>query len=153
MPEEILLTKEGLEKLKHELDDLKKNKRPQVIQRIKTAKEFGDLSENAEYDDAKNEQSFIEGKIKELELLIKKAKVVTGKKNTAQITIGDKVIVLCEKEKSTYEIVGSTESDPGSGKISSESPIAQALIGRKKGEKVQVPIPDGQMECEILEIF
>ena len=152
MAEEIVLTKEGLEKAKKELDNLKKNKRPEVIQRIKTAKEFGDLSENSEYEDAKNEQSFIEGKINELETLIKIAKVRIDKKSYDIIDIGTVVSVKCDGEKTSYEIVGPTESDPEKGKISSDSPIAQALIGRKKGEKLNVPIPDGEMSCEILEI-
>lgn len=152
MSEEVILTKEGFEKIKNELEILKTVKRPEVIQRIKTAKEFGDLSENAEYEDAKNEQSFIEGRIKELENLIKKAKLVSSKKNLSEVSVGDRVLVICNGEKTTYEIVGSTESDPAKGKISSESPIAQALIGRKKGDKVTVPIPDGEMECEILDI-
>lgn len=153
MADEIILTKEGLEKAKRELEHLKKVKRPEVIQRIKTAKEFGDLSENAEYEDAKNEQSFTEGKIKELENLIKKARVQTVKKDNSEINIGDKVVVRCDGEKTSYEIVGPTESDPANGKISSDSPIAGSLIGRKKGEKITVPIPDGTMKCEILDIM
>jgi transcription elongation factor GreA len=153
MAHEITLTKEGLEKAKRELEHLKKVKRPEVIQRIKTAKEFGDLSENAEYEDAKNEQSFIESKIAELENLIKTAKIHKDKGNTSEIGIGNKIVVKCDGEKTNYEIVGPNESDPASGKISSDSPIAESLIGRKKGEKVIVPIPDGTMECEILEIM
>lgn len=153
MANEITLTKEGLEKAKRELEHLKKVKRPEVIQRIKTAKEFGDLSENAEYDDAKNEQSFIESKIAELENMIKTAKVHTEKKDTSEINIGSRVVIKCDGEETSYEIVGPNESDPASGKISSGSPIAESLIGRRKGEKVTVPIPDGTMECEILEIM
>jgi len=149
---EILLTKDGLERLKAELVDLKENKRPIIIQRIKTAKEFGDLSENSEYDDAKNEQSFIEGKIQELENTIKKAKIISNHHDTSQVSVGDKVCVDCDGDKMCYEIVGSAESDPVGGKISSESPIAISLLGKKKGETVVVPIPDGTMKCKILDI-
>jgi len=152
MADEILVTTEGLEKAKKELEHLKKVKRPEIIQRIKTAKEFGDISENAEYEDAKNEQSFVEGRIKELENLIKKAQVVEAKSNASLVSIGDKVHVKCDGEKTIFEIVGATESDPVSGKISSESPIGMSLIGRKKGDKITVPIPDGEMRCEILDI-
>lgn len=152
MKEEILLTKEGLKKLKKELEDLKQNKRPAVIQRIKTAKEFGDLSENAEYEDAKNQQSFIEGRIQELEGMMKRAKIIQEVKESGQVNIGNKVTVECEGEKTTYEIVGETESDPSSGKISANSPIAQALLGKKKDEIVKAPVPDGEMECKILDI-
>ena len=149
---DIVLTKDGLEKAKKELESLKKVKRQEVIQRIKTAKEFGDLSENAEYEDAKNEQSFVEGKIKELENLIKKAIIHSDHQGSSLIDIGSKVLVKCDGEKTTYEIVGLTESDPELGKISSESPVGMALIGKRKGEKMTVPVPDGQMECEILEV-
>ncbi|OGD67372.1 transcription elongation factor GreA [Candidatus Berkelbacteria bacterium RIFCSPHIGHO2_12_FULL_36_9] len=152
MLEEIILTKDGLEKLKKELEDLKKNKRPVVIQRIKTAKEFGDLSENAEYEDAKNEQSFIEGKIEELEATLKRAKIISELHDTSQVSIGDKVCVDCNGKKTCYKIVGSTESDPENGKISSESPIAVSLLGKKKGETVMVSVPDGEMKCKILDI-
>lgn len=152
MKEEILLTKEGLEKLTKELEDLKKNKRPVIIQRIKTAREFGDLSENAEYEDAKNQQSFIEGKIQELDETLKRAKLVSNKCNNGQVCFGSKVTVVCGKEKTTYKIVGPTESDPAGGRISLESPIGQALIGKKKGDSISVPIPDGEMDCKVLEI-
>ena len=152
MGNDLVLTKEGLEKLKKELEEFKKVRRPKVIARIKTAKEFGDLSENAEYEEAKNEQSFIEGRIQELESMIKKAHVAETYTGGGIVNIGSKIDVKCDGEKTSYEIVGATESDPASGKISSESPIGQALLGRKKGEKVTVPIPDGTMECEILKI-
>lgn len=152
MVQEVLLTKEGLEKLKKELQEIKTIKRPEVIQRIKNAKEFGDLSENAEYEDAKNEQSFIEGKIQEMEEMVKNAKIIGGQKDTSKVSVGDQITVVCNGEKTQYEIVGATESDPLKGKISSESPIAMSLLGKKKGESVTVPVPDGNMECKILDI-
>ncbi len=152
MVKNLVLTKDGLEKLKTELDDLKSRGRCEVIDRIRTAKDFGDLSENAEYEDAKNQQSFIEGRIQELTEMVKRAKVVGNKRDTSKVDIGDIVEVDCDGEKSTYSIVGSTESDPLAGKISAESPIARCLMGKKVGDSVEVPIPDGKMSCKILKI-
>lgn len=149
---EIILTKEGLEKVKKELSEFKDVKRPYVRDRIKKAKEFGDLSENAEYEDARNEQSFIEGRIQELEDMLKNAKVIEGKKDTSAVSIGDVVTIDCEGEKSTYELVGATESDPASGKISVESPIGRSLLGKSKGHKIRTQTPGGEVECVILEI-
>lgn len=152
MVKNLVLTNDGLEKLKTELDELKSQGRREVIDRIRTAKEFGDLSENAEYEDAKNQQSFIEGRIQELTEMIKRAKVVGSKRDTSKVDIGDTIEVDCDGEKSTYIIVGSTESDPIAGKISAESPIARCLMGKKVGDSVEVPIPDGKMSCKILKI-
>lgn len=149
---EIILTKEGLEKLKKELEEFKNVKRPEVRERIKRAKEFGDLSENAEYEDARNEQSFTEGKIQELEATLKNARVVSGGISSSAISIGHTVTMDCAGEKSTYQIVGATESDPLQGKISSDSPIAKAILGKGKGAKVEIQTPDGAMECKILEV-
>ncbi len=149
---EIILTKEGLEKVKKELSEFKDVKRPYVRDRIKKAKEFGDLSENAEYEDARNEQSFIEGRIQELEDMLKNAKVIEGKKDTSAVSIGDVVTIDCEGEKSTYELVGATESDPSQGKISVESPIGRSLLGKGKGHKIKTQTPGGEVECVILEI-
>lgn len=149
---DVILTEEGLEKLKAELKRLKEKDRKEVINRIKTAKEFGDLSENSEYDDAKNEQAFIEGRIQELEIMIKNARIVENSKSTECVGMGSKVDVEVEGDRETYLIVGPTESDPISGKISSESPVGQALIGSKKGDKVCVQTPDGSVEYKILSI-
>ena len=147
-----VLTKAGLEKLKAELQDLKENKRKEIRERIKNAKEYGDLSENSEYQDAKDQQSFIEGRIQELEEMIRKVKVVDGKKDITKIDVGNKVTINIDGDEEVYEIVGVNESDPSSGKISCESPIAEALLGRKKGETVEFPTPDGKMDCKILKI-
>lgn len=149
---EMVLTKAGLEKLKIELQDLKTAKRKEVRERIKTAKEYGDLSENSEYEDAKNQQSFIEGRIQEISEIIRESKIVDSKKNLSMVSIGDQITIKLNNEQEIYQIVGATESDPATGKISSESPIAQALLGHKIGDKVEFPTPDGKMECAILKI-
>ncbi len=151
MAKDIYLTEEGLEKLKFELSQLKKNERNSVIERIKAAKEFGDLSENAEYEDAKNEQAFIESRILELEEKVKHAKIVKKEGNDT-IGIGSSVVCMVEKEKENIEIVGSSEADPINGKISSESPVGRALFGRKKGDVVIVHTPSGKLEYKVLSI-
>lgn len=150
--EKIVLTNEGLEKIRLELKELKNVRRPEVRQRINTAKEFGDLSENAEYEAARNEQSFIEGRIQELEEMIKNAQVVSKESGRASISVGSTIKIDCSGEISEYEIVGANESDPNQGKISSESPIAKAILGKKQGEKVLINTPGGETECRILEI-
>jgi transcription elongation factor GreA len=147
-----VLTKKGLEKIQAELKDLKENKRKDIRERIKTAKEYGDLSENSEYSDAKEQQAFIEGRIQELENLIKKVKVVDKKKNITHVSVGDKVTLQIEGDKEVYEVVGVNESDPASGKISCESPIAESLLDHKVGDIVEFPTPDGKMDCKILKI-
>ncbi len=147
-----VLTKKGLEKLQLELTDLKENKRKEVRERIKTAKEYGDLSENSEYQDAKEQQAFIEGRIQELENMIKKVKVINKKKDLSEVSVGDKVTMEIEGDKEVYEIVGVNESDPASGKISCESPIANSLLGHKVNDRVEFPTPDGKLSCKILKI-
>lgn len=147
------VTKEGLGKLKQELEYLKKEKMPEIIERISRAKELGDLSENAEYQDAKDEQGFVAGRIAELERLINKSEVIEQNGNKEIVNIGCTIKVKCAGIQREYRIVGSNESDPGNGLISNESPIGRAFLGRKKGEKVMVAIPKGEMECEILEII
>jgi transcription elongation factor GreA len=151
MPE-VYLTKEGLEKFKKELDDLKTNRRPAIVARIQQAKEYGDLSENAEYEDAKNEQSFVEGRISELEALIANAQIIQNGDSPDQVGLGCKVEVQVDGEKEKYTIVGTGESEPGEGKISYSSPLGQALMGRKVREKVEVSAPDGKIEYKILKI-
>ncbi|OGY44241.1 MAG: transcription elongation factor GreA [Candidatus Buchananbacteria bacterium RIFCSPHIGHO2_01_FULL_39_8] len=146
------LTKEGLEKLKSELEDLKKNKLPGIIERIARAKELGDLSENAEYQDAKDEQGFITGQIVEIENLIKKAEIIEKDHNKNVVTVGCTIKVRCEDRDHEYTITGSNEADPTNGLISNESPLGRAFLGCKAGDKVTVRIPKGEMECEILEI-
>lgn len=150
MEKAIELTEKGKEKLLAELNEYKKVRRPAVIERIKRAKEFGDLSENAEYEDARNEQSFIEGRIQELEYVLKNAKL--SHKNSGVVSIGNIVKVKLNGELTEFEIVGANESDPASGKISNESPIGRALIGRKSGEKSSAQTPGGELQLEIVSV-
>jgi len=146
------ITKEGLQKLRAELEYLRKTKMPEVVERIARAKELGDLSENAEYQDAKDEQGFIAGRIAELENLINKSEVIRANGSKEVVNIGCTIKVRCGKNEYSYTIVGSNEANPSKGLISNESPIGRAFLGCKKGEKVVVAIPRGEMECEILEI-
>jgi transcription elongation factor GreA len=142
---DVLLTKEGIEKLKAELEKLINVDRQQVVEKIKEARAYGDFSENAEYDAARDEQSMIEGRIEELEALLKKARVVDAEKagRSDRVGIGATVEVEVEGDMETYRIVGSAESDPSTGQISIESPLGKALLGAKPGETVSVTIPDG----------
>ena len=147
------LTREGLEKLKVELEELKTVKRQEVIHRITVAREQGDLSENAEYADAKDEQSFIEGKILELEALINRAVVIDGNgSNGGEVALGRTVVVDCGGRTLAYMIVGSNEANPAAGKISNESPLGCAFLGKRVGDRVTVTVPKGEMECMIVEI-
>lgn len=148
---EILITEEGLAKLKQELKELVEVRRPEVINRIKTAKELGDLSENAEYTSAKEDQSFIEGRIQDLEQMLHQAKVVSVAHGSA-VGIGSKVGFEVEGEQDEFEIVGPAESDPARGRISVDSPVGQALLGHKVGDKVAVQTPDGATNYKILSV-
>ncbi len=151
-----MVTKEGLEKLKEELDQLKSKKRKEVVERIKEAISYGDLSENSEYEEAKNEQAFVEGRILELEEKIKNAKIISDKQKTALVQLGTTVHLknLSKKKDDleVYTIVGSTETDPFQGKISNESPVGSALLDRKKGDKIKVAVPAGSVEYEIVKV-
>jgi len=148
---DILITQEGLDKLQKELEELTKVRRPDVVNRIKTAKELGDLSENAEYTSAKEEQSFIEGRIQEIEQTLKHAKVVEGK-SKGTISIGSTVKVEVEGDEDEFELVGQTESDPDNGKISVDSPVGQALLGHKAKDKVDVETPDGSVKYTVISV-
>ncbi len=150
---EVYLTEEGLNEIKKELDFLKLEKRPEVISALKDARAQGDLSENAEYDAARNEQALVESKIAELEHMIENAVVIKDVK-TDKVSIGTNVKIeyVEDKETEVYSIVGSKEADPFSNKISNESPIAQAIMGKKVGEIVDVTSPNGQYSVKILEI-
>ena len=146
MPKDVILTPEGLEKLKAELEDLTTNKRREVAERIKDAREYGDISENSEYDDAKNEQAMLEARILSLEEKLRSATVVDAKDITTDVVgVGTAVKVKdAESGKSvTYTIVGSTEASPAERKLSNESPVGRALIGHKKNEIVTVQLPNG----------
>ena len=150
--EKILLTVEGYLKLEEELNDLKENQRPEVIQKLKEARALGDLSENAEYDAAKNEQARVEGKIKELEYKLEHSEVMGGNKNVVSIGSTVKVLYVDDKEEEVYKIVGSLEADPFENKISNESPIGQAIIGKKKNDVIEVSSPTGSYQVKIIEI-
>ena len=155
MAEEVILTKEGKEELEKRLEYLKIEKRAEITERIKTAREFGDLSENAEYDAAKNEQAMIEGEILEIEEKLNRAVIIkeTAKKGT--VSLGSKVDLLDEDlgEVMTYEIVGTTEADVELGRISNESPIGNALLGRKAGDKINVVVPAGITSLTIKKVY
>ena len=150
---ELYLTEEGLNELKKELEELKMVKRPEVINALKDARAQGDLSENAEYDAARNEQAIVESRIKELEVMIENATVIT-KTNSDVVSIGSKVTLeyIDEEEEEEYSIVGSSEADPFTNKISNESPIAKAIMGLKVGSIVSVDSPNGKYDVKILSI-
>ena len=153
MPEKSYpMTAEGKEKLQAELKNLKLVKRPEVIERIKVARSFGDLSENSEYDAAKDEQSHVEDRIAQVEDMLKYAQVVDADSvDPNEVSVG-KTVTYTEvgtDDAEIYTIVGSDESDPLNGKISNDSPIAQALLGKKKGETVSITTPGGQFDVVI----
>lgn len=148
-----LLTKKGLEKLIVELDHLKTVKRKEIAARIKEAISYGDLSENSEYDDAKNEQAFVEGSILEIEDKILHAKIISDTHDVQTVQLGSTVhlknLSKSKPESEVYTIVGSTEADPFEGRISNESPVGSALLDKKKGAVVKVIVPSGTVEYEI----
>ena len=147
MPKDVILTPEGLEKLKAELEDLQTVRRREVAERIKEAREFGDISENSEYDDAKNEQAMLEQRIAALEEKVRSAQVIDASElSTDVVRVGVTVNVKDEKTGSSdkYTIVGSAEASPAEKKLSNESPVGKALMGRKKGESVEVALPSGK---------
>ena len=151
----IVLTTDGYAKLEEELKNLKGPKKMEVAERIKIAREFGDLSENSEYDDAKNEQALLEARIQEIEGMLRVAKVVDdGDVSTRKVGIGTQVTVHDYEydEDITYGIVGATEVDMKNNKISNESPVGKALIGTKKGDEVEVETPGGVMKYKVLSI-
>ena len=155
MSKEILLTADGLQSLKDQLEYLKTEKRNEIAEKIKEALSFGDLSENAEYDAAKNEQAEVEEKIIKLENTIKNARVIEDdNSNEGVVTIGCKVKLFDKEfdEEIVYTIVGSTEANPAQYKISNESPVGLALLGKKEGDEISVDAPQGIMEFKILEV-
>ncbi|GED72958.1 transcription elongation factor GreA [Brevibacillus reuszeri] len=152
---EVILTPEGLSRLEQELEDLKTVKRKEVAARIKEAISFGDISENSEYEEAKNEQAFIEGRILTLEKMLRNARIITNDDvDTGVVSVGSRVRLkdLEFGDVVDYTIVGSAESDPMNNKISNESPVGQALLGKAKGAVVDVNVPAGTIQYEILDI-
>ena len=155
MAKKNILTYEGLQKLEEELQNLKVVKRHEIAQKIKEAREQGDLSENAEYDAAKDEQRDIEARIEEIESILKNAEVVVEDEvDLDKISVGCKVRILDKEynEELEYKIVGSTEANSLKGKISNESPLGRALLGAKIGDEVKVEAPDGELTYQVLEI-
>lgn len=152
---EIILTREGLKKLEEELETLKTVKRKEVSERIKIAIGFGDLSENAEYDEAKNEQAQVEERIYKIEQMLAKAQIIDDENiDLSKVHVGSKVKILdlAENEEEEYIIVGSTEADPFESKISNDSPVGMALLGHVVGDIVDVSVPDGVVQYKILNI-
>ncbi len=156
MADEVILTKEGKEELEKRLEYLKLEKRAEITERIKTAREFGDLSENAEYDAAKNEQAMIEGEILEIEEKLKHAVIISDSAvKKGLVSLGSKVdfIDADTGDEYTYEIVGTTEADVEAGRISNESPIGNALLSHKAGDSVRVAVPAGYMNVTVKKVY
>ncbi len=147
------LTREGFDKLQEELDHLRTVRRQEIANRLHEAMEGGELIENAEYEDAKNEQAFVEGRIKEIEILLATARVISEEEKGESIQVGTKVTIKEEgSEQETYTIVGAAEANPRAGKISNESPLGRALLNRKAGETIKVEAPAGSFEVQIIKI-
>jgi transcription elongation factor GreA len=152
---EVILTAQGYKKLQQEIEYLSNDKRREVAERIRVAREFGDIAENAEYDDAKNEQAHLEARIAILEERLKSARVVTKREiKSGEVSIGTKVRLkdMAANQTVEYHIVGSAEADPTEQKLSNESPVGKAIMGRKKGETVEVAAPRGKMKFKIMDI-
>lgn len=155
MSKQVFLTNDGLKKLEEELNELKTVKRKEIAEKIKVALSFGDLSENSEYDEAKNDQAILESRIMSIEAMLKNVSIINESDlDTGSIFVGSKIKIRDVEfdEVSDYRIVGSNEADPDSGLISDESPIGAALLGHKVGDMVQVEAPAGVIEFEVLGI-
>ena len=156
MAKQFMLTDEGLKKYESELEELKTVRRKEIADKIKLALSFGDLSENSEYDEAKNEQAKLESRIAELEAMLKDATVIDEDENNPEVVhVGThlRILDVAYKEELTYQIVGSAEADPRGGRISDESPVGKALIGGKAGQTVVAVTPGGETKYKILEIL
>jgi len=152
---DIYLTSSGLKELKKELKQLLEVKRPKLVERVTVARNHGDLSENSEYTNARNDLAFVEGRIEELEELVARAKLIRNqpvKGKNKDIQLGCKVTIKVNSKKETFEVVGKWEADPLEKKISHTSPLGQALIGKRKGDKVQIEAPAGKVKYHILKI-
>ncbi len=153
--DEVILTSAGYKDLENKLTELKTKRRQEVSEKIKTAREFGDISENAEYDAAKDEQAAVEGEILEIENKLRTAKIIDDVVDTTAVSLGCTVKLenLTDHKVMSYQIVGTTEADPFKGRISNESPVGKAVLGRKKGATVKVNTPNGKiLDMKILEI-
>ncbi len=152
---EVILTKEGYEKLRKEIEHLSTDKRREVAERIRHARDFGDISENSEYDDAKNEQAMLEHRIATLEERLRSARVISKKDVPKDVVSVGSMVRLRDIEAKTtveYKVVGSAEANPSENKLSNESPVGRAIIGKKKGETVEVTAPRGSLKFKILEV-
>ena len=155
MAKQTIITDEGLRRLEEELEDLKTVKRKEIAEKIKVALSFGDLSENSEYDEAKNEQAIIEGRIAEIENQLKNVRVLDESElNTEVVHVGSKIRIreTGTTQEETYKIVGSTEADPINGRISDESPVGKSMLGHSVGDVVEVLSPSGAVSYELIEI-
>ena len=152
MDKKFILTRQGLASLKSEYDELTKVKRTQITKRIQTAREFGDLSENSEYDAAKEEQSLLETRIVQLEDVLKRAQIIEPVKKADFVVIGSTVVVKMNDEVHKFSIVGSMEADPAENKISNESPVGKALLGLQVGETIEVSVGPVKSKIKLLEI-
>jgi len=153
MRKQVQLTKEGFKSLQKELDELVNEKRPKLVERLANARSQGDLTENSDYSNAKEELEFLDGRIDELEAVLKNAEVVkNGASKNGGVSVGTKITVRVNGEKHVYQMVGEWEADPVNRKISPESPLGQALVGKKVGEKAEVKAPAGKVTYEILAI-
>ncbi|MFS1510815.1 transcription elongation factor GreA [Chengkuizengella sp. SCS-71B] len=153
---EVILTPEGLKKLEDELENLKSVKRREVAERIKVAIGYGDISENSEYEDAKNEQAFIEGRVITLEKMLRNARIINNDDvGTDKVNIGSRVVLKDVEygDEVEYAIVGTAESDPSQNKISNESPVGKAILGKEKGSVVDVNVPAGVIQYKIIDIM
>lgn len=150
----IFVTKEGYKRLQEELEYLVRNKRREVAERLKEAKEFGDLTENSEYEDAKNEQAFVEGRIAQINEILSRAEIIAGNNTSDTVGVGSLVTLrdVVSGEVFEYRLVSSIESDPLNNLISYESPLGTAILNRKLGERVRVEIPHGELEYEIVDV-
>lgn len=148
------MTEEGKQKLEKEIEMLKTERRKEVVERIKVARSFGDLSENSEYDSAKEEQAFVEGRILQLESMIRNSEIIEEDSNSSSVQVGKTVKFkeLPDGEEEEFTIVGRAEADPVEGKISNDSPLAKSLLGKEKGAQVVVSTPGGDMKVEIINI-
>ena len=152
---QFFMTEEGKKKLEDELNELITVRRPEVGERIKIARDFGDLSENSEYDSAKDEQAFVESRISQIETMLRYAVIIENDENVSDIVqLGKtvKFVELPDGDEEEYQIVGSAEADPFEGRISNDSPMAQSLLGKKVGEEVTVATPGGELEVRITEV-
>lgn len=148
----LMMTQDGHDRLQVELDELINVRRPEVTENIKKARSFGDLSENALYDQARAEQSFVEGRIQELEDILAKAEIVVETASSGEVSLGSQVKVHIDGDEESFMIVGEPEADPSNAKISHTSPLGQALIGKKVGDEVQVEAPVGQITYRIMKV-